>query len=124
MWDARPEQLKAYWTGRNVAVREAAGTLARFADKTGTVRTVNMNGRALVEWAGPDETWYDLDPAALVEVEPAPDAPPPTRPAVGEEPTKTKKEPKAVPTKPATTGGGKSKLSVLELARRQGAAKG
>ena len=125
MWDARPEELKRRWTGRAVRVRDAAGPLARFAGRVGRVRTVNMNGRALVQFEGPDETWFDLDPRALIEVEPpAPAAvPPPVRPAVGEEPTSEPTPPKAVPADPRVTDGGKTKLSVLELARRQGAAK-
>ena len=124
MWDARPEQLKAYWTGRTVQVRAGGVRLERFAGRTGRVRTVNMNGRPLVQFAGPDETWYDLDPAVLVEVEEAPDVPSPVRPAVGEEPTTKPTPAKAVPSEPKQTPGGKSKLSVLDLARRQGAAKG
>ena len=122
MWDARPERLKAHWTGRTVAVRDPAGPLARFAGRVGTVRTVNMNGRALVQFAGDDETWYDLDPRVLEEAEaPAEAVPPPVRPAVGEEPkgergSKTHAKPQAM------SAGGK-KLSVLEMARRQGAAK-
>ena len=122
MWDARPEALKAHWTGRAVKVREPVGKLARFAGRTGTVRTVNMNGRALVQFAGDDETWYDLDPRALVEVQPTPETPPPVRPAVGEEPRGTSKG--AAHAKPQAADAGGKKLSVLELARRQGAAKG
>ncbi|MFH5804103.1 hypothetical protein [Alienimonas sp. DA493] len=132
MWDARPEELKARWTGRAVAVRSAAavGPLARFRGRTGRVRTVNMNGRALVQFDGADETWFDLDPAAL---EPAPetaDTPPPVRAAVGEEPqgepapgALEKPPAKMRPQTPAAAKaeGGK-KLSVLELARQQGAA--
>ena len=119
MWDARPEALKTHWTGRTVAVRDAAGTNARFAGRVGRVRTVNMNGRALVQFAGDDETWYDLDPRDLVETaEPAEEAPPPVRPAVGEEP-----KPDPADAKPRAVSNGGKKLSVLELARRQGAAK-
>ncbi len=78
-----------------------------------------MNGRALVQFDGADETWFDLDPAALEEVEPTPETPPPVRPAVGEEPG-AKPAPNA-PAEPPATGG--KPLSVLEMARRQGAAK-
>ena len=125
MWDARPEQLKTYWTGRTVSVRSdyamTPGPLKRFAGLVGRVRTVNMNGRALVQWDGPDETWFDLDPAVLKEVEPKPETPPPVRPAVGEEPKAAPHPP--APAKPRAGDGGGKKLSVLELARRQGAAK-
>ena len=122
MWDARPEALKAHWTGRTVAVREPTGVRARFAGRVGRVRTVNMNGRCLVQFAGDDETWYDLDPRDLAETAEVPEAtPPPVKPAVGEEPkNQTAADPSVTPK--AAAGGGK-KLSVLELARRQGAAK-
>ncbi|MEM9703634.1 MAG: hypothetical protein AAF907_14440 [Planctomycetota bacterium] len=84
MWDAAPERLKQHWTGRRVIVRvdQAVGTLARFAGLKGTVRTVNMNGRALVQFDGKDETWFDLDPRALEEAAAEPDPPPkPDKPA-------------------------------------------
>ena len=122
MWDARPEALKAYWTGRAVAVREPTGMRARFAGRVGRVRTVNMNGRCLVQFTGDDETWYDLDPRELVETEaPAEKTPPPVRPAVGEEPKgePAPARPAGSPAKPADA----KKLSVLELARMQGAAR-
>jgi len=126
MWDARPEQLKARWTGRVIAVRSeaAVGPLARFAGLRGRVRTVNMNGRALVQFDGADETWFDLDPAALEEAPVTPDTPSPVEPAVGEEP-KVQAVPKAPAKSQAADGGEtpKKKLSVLELARQQGAAK-
>lgn len=124
MWSDRPEQLKAHWTGRPVAVRPdaAVGSLARFAGLTGRVRTVNMNGRALVQFDGRDETWFDLDPAALEEVpEAAPPDAPPVEPAVGKEPkTAPPAERPAAGDPPPKPG---RILSVLELARRQGAAK-
>ena len=123
MWDARPERLKAYWTGRAVRVTAPGPRFERFAGRTGTVRTVNMNGRPLVQFSGVDETWYDLDPAVLEEVEPTPETPPPVRPAVGEEPTTKPTPPKAAPSNPKLSADGNAKLSVLELARRQGAAK-
>ncbi|QDT17298.1 hypothetical protein [Alienimonas californiensis] len=133
MWDARPEELKTEWTGRAVAVRAAAavGSLARFRGRTGRVRTVNMNGRALVQFDGADETWFDLDPAALEPVTETPETPPPVRAAVGEEP-KGAPAPGALDNPPAKmrpetpaqakAEGGK-KLSVLELARQQDAAR-
>ena len=122
MWDARPEALKREWTGRSVAVREPVGPLARFAGRAGRVRTVNMNGRALVQFAGDDETWYDLDPRDLVETAEVPDeTPPPVRPAVGEEPGAGAGS--KAPAKPQAASAGGKRLSVLEMARRQGAAK-
>ena len=122
MWDARPEALKAFWTGRTVAVREPTGVRARFAGRVGRVRTVNMNGRCLVQFAGDDETWYDLDPRDLAETAEVPEqTPPPVKPAVGEEPKGVPESKR--PAKPQAAKDGGKKLSVLELARRQGAAK-
>jgi hypothetical protein len=60
------ERLKSEWTDKYVVVDSPAPELARFANATGTVRTVNMNGRCLVEFDQFNNIgWYDIDPAAL-----------------------------------------------------------
>jgi hypothetical protein len=60
------ERLKSEWTDRYVVVNSSAPELARFVNSTGTVRTVNMNGRCLVEFDQFNNTgWYDIDPSAL-----------------------------------------------------------
>ena len=60
------ESLKSEWTDKYVVVRSSAPELARFSRTTGIVRTVNMNGRCLVEFDQFNNTaWYDIDPACL-----------------------------------------------------------
>lgn len=60
------ERLKSEWTDKYVVINSSAPELARFAHATGTVRTVNMNGRCLVEFDQFNNIgWYDIDPAAL-----------------------------------------------------------
>ena len=56
------EQLKQEYTDKYVVVDESRPELRRFNGMTGTVRTVNMNGRALVEFdAYLNIGWYDID---------------------------------------------------------------
>lgn len=108
------EKLKAKLTDRFVVVDPSIAELKRFAQWTGKVRTVNMNGRALVEFDGPvDIGWYDIDPAFLTVV----DAPVKRAPASHEAPAKAATPAPAPADKPA--GG----VSPLEAARAQGAAK-
>lgn len=67
------EQLRAQHTDQYVAVDPDRPELARFAGRTGQIKTVNMNGRALVQFQGADRAWYDIDLAHLKPAEkPAP----------------------------------------------------
>lgn len=60
------ESLKSEWTDKYVVVSSPAPELARFSRTTGIVKTVNMNGRCLVEFDQFNNTaWYDIDPACL-----------------------------------------------------------
>ncbi len=60
------ERLKAEWTDRYVVIDSPAPELARFARATGQVKTVNMNGRCLVEFDQFNNIgWYDIDPSCL-----------------------------------------------------------
>ena len=60
------ERLKAEWTDKYVVIERPAPELVRFARATGLVKTVNMNGRCLVEFDQFNNTgWYDIDPAYL-----------------------------------------------------------
>jgi hypothetical protein len=60
------ERLKADWTDKYVVIDSPAPELARFAQATGLVKTVNMNGRCLVEFDQFNNTgWYDIDPRVL-----------------------------------------------------------
>ncbi len=56
------EKLKTEYTDKYVIVDQERPELCRFNGLTGTVRTVNMNGRALVEFDGFENIgWYDID---------------------------------------------------------------
>ena len=56
------DKLKKEYTDKFVAVDEQCPELRRFGGMTGVVKTVNMNGRALVQFEGRNNTgWYDID---------------------------------------------------------------
>ena len=63
------ENLQQQYTGRHVRVALQRPELARMAGKLGTIRSVNRSGRALVQFEGADEAWYDIDPDFLSVVE-------------------------------------------------------
>jgi hypothetical protein len=117
---ALAEQLKKEWTDKYVVVDEKTPELKRFAGLTGTVKTINMNGRALVEFDGPvDIGWYDIDPSFLKVVsEPQKKK----SPAEHAKPASAAAAPKAAAAAEAAKPAGEKKLSPLELARQQGAA--
>jgi len=111
------EKLKQDLTDKYVVVDAHVPELARFEGHVGQVKTVNMNGRALVEFdAWSNIGWYDIEPSYL-KVVPKPE---PTA-AAGKPAAKA-----AAPAKAASTAqapAGEKKLSPLEMARLQGAAK-
>ena len=107
------ERLKTEWTDRYVVVDSLAPELARFSKATGLVKTVNMNGRCLVEFDQYNNIgWYDIDPSFL-KIVPKP-LPKPVEPKAA----KTDAPPKPAPTSkaatPAATSGVK-KPSVAEI---------
>ncbi len=56
------EQLKRAFTDKYVVVDATRPELARFRNATGLVKTVNMSGRALVEFDQFDNiAWYDIE---------------------------------------------------------------
>ena len=56
------EKLKSEYTDKYVVVDDSLPELKRFTGQTGMVRTVNMNGRALVEFdAFANIGWYDIE---------------------------------------------------------------
>src|SRR5262249_51832435 len=64
------EKLKSQFTDKYVVVKQGVPELRRFVSLTGRVKTVNMSGRALVEFDGPvDIGWYDIDPQYLTVVD-------------------------------------------------------
>jgi len=111
------EKLKRDLTDKYVVVVAAVPELMRFDGHVGQVKTVNMNGRALVEFdAWNNIGWYDIE-LDYLKVVPKPEA---TAEAKQPE-AKREAAPKAVPAAPVS---GEKKLSPLEMARMQGAAKG
>lgn len=110
------QQLQRQLTDKYVLVRDGVPELRRFQGLTGTVKTVNMNGRALVQFDGPvDIGWYDIDPAYLQVV----DQPLPRKKTAEHE---AKPAPKGAEA-PAAAKAVPSGKSPLDLIRQQGAAK-
>jgi hypothetical protein len=139
------EQLKRQYTDQYVVVDERRPELARFRGATGQVKTVNMNGRALVQFEDyiANIGWYDID-LEFLKVVPKPDpaavapaAKParaaPAKPSEGEAAAKAKSAAKApaakapaakapaakaaAPAKPAATGGKMDTAAILAAAR-------
>jgi hypothetical protein len=76
-------KLQAEYIDKYVVVDEHRPELQRFCGLTGRVKTINMNGRALVQFDGRNNiAWYDIEIDYLRVV----DAPPP--PPVEEAPAK------------------------------------
>jgi hypothetical protein len=114
------ERLKAEYTDKYVVVDETRPELRRFAQMTGTVKTVNMSGRALVQFdAESFEGWIDIDVDYLKVV----DAPPPKPEKSADK--KTAKPTAAKPTaakKPAAKAAAGSSVNDILAAARAGAA--
>src|SRR4051794_11022735 len=123
MFADKIEQMKLDFTDKYVLVDATRPELARFRDVVGRVKTVNMNGRALVEF---DEYhlnigWYDIAPEFLKVV----DKPPPKEKKVEAKKPAAKAEAKPAAAKPATPaakGGKPSVAEMLAAARAGGAA--
>jgi hypothetical protein len=123
------EKLKQQWTDKYVVVDSDRPELRRFEGQTGTVKTVNMSGRALVQFEAYNNIgWYDiaLDYLKVIDQPLAKDAKP-------KEDKHSKAEPKAAPAKkpaaekPAAKpaeGGKKSVADILAAARAPKAAAG
>jgi hypothetical protein len=94
------EELKKKYTDKYVVVDRERPELARFRDTYGTVRTVNMSGRALVEFADYHLNigWYDIDPSYLKLI----DQPPPPKPKEAPAKEPAAKKPAG---EPASAGG-------------------
>ena len=65
------EKLREQYAGKRVMVDARRPELMRLANVPGRVVTVNCNGRALVQFEGPDPSWHDIDPTYL-RLEPSP----------------------------------------------------
>ena len=102
------ENLKNAYTDKNVIVDADRPELGRFQGLIGTVKTVNMSGRALVEFDGRRNIgWFDIDVDFLKLVDkPAAVASPVASPAA-KKPAAAKKQ-AAAPTDP-------SKMNVADM---------
>ncbi len=109
------ERLKRDYTDKFVKVTGSRPDHARFVGSVGQVKTVNMNGRALVEFAEHhrDIGWYDIDLDFLKVV---------TKPTATE--PETKAAAKRTVSAPAAKQATGKKLSPLEILRQQGAKRG
>jgi len=123
------ERLKSEWTDKYVVIDSAAPELARFARSTGQVKTVNMNGRCLVEFDQYNNTaWYDVDPSCL-KVVPKP-LPRPAEPKekaakpAAPKPAKEAAKPAATGDKKPAAAGGKKPSTADILAAARGKAGG
>jgi hypothetical protein len=128
MFPTTAEALKSQYTDKYVKVDASRPELARFRDVVGQVKTVNMNGRALVEFLDYHLNigWFDIDVNSLTVVEA-----PSKNVTAKAEPKRAHDKPgsKAAPTSGAkqvadakvAPAGGEKKLSPLEMARMQGA---
>lgn len=107
------EQLKRDFTDKYVVVDAERPELRRFEGQTGVVKTVNMNGSALVEFDGLNNIgWFDIGLDYLKVVD---------KPLPKEEPKKApakkaaKPAAKAAKKEPAKAAGGGAKMSVAEM---------
>lgn len=78
MFTDQIESMKRQFTDKYVVVDAAQPELARFRDIVGRVKTVNMSGRALVEFDDYhlNTGWYDIDLDFLKVVDKPPPKPP------------------------------------------------
>src|SRR6476660_2052069 len=103
MFADKIEQMKRDFTDKYVQVDATRPELARFRDVVGRVKTVNMNGRALVEFDDYHLNigWYDIAPEYLKVV----DKPPPKAPKTEAKKAPAAKAPAPDAKKPAAAPG-------------------
>jgi hypothetical protein len=121
------EQMKRDYTDKYVLVDATRPELARFRDVVGRVKTVNMSGRALVEFDDYHVNigWYDIDPEFLKVVDQPPPKPLKTeaKKAAPKAVPAAKEKPAVKPASPAAKGGRPSVADMLAAARGGGAGK-
>jgi len=121
------ERLKSEWTDKYVVIDSPAPELARFAAATGIVKTVNMNGRCLVQFDQYNNTgWYDIDPSCLKVVPkplpmPAESKPKAAAPAKTAAAKTAAPKPDAKPDAKPAASGKPSTADILAAARGTGA---
>ena len=116
------EELKRDYTDKYVVVDDSRPELKRFSSLTGVVKTVNMNGRALVEFDGFENIgWYDIELDFLKVVDkPQPPPEPEKKAAPAKKAAAKSKSVEKSAEKPASkqpTGGGMSVDDILAAAR-------
>ena len=111
------DKLKREYTDKYVVVDNSRPELRRFDGQTGLVRTVNMNGRALVEFDAYENIgWYDIDIDFLKIIDkPLPKPEPKEQPA--KKPAAKKPAAKKAESKKAPAAGGMSVEEMLAAAR-------
>jgi hypothetical protein len=109
------DELKQKYTDKYVVVDGQQPELARFRDTYGTVKTVNMSGRALVEFADYHLNigWYDIDTSYLKVVDQPP--PPKVKEAPAKAPAAKKEVPAQAAAKPAAKPAGAGKQSTADI---------
>ncbi len=124
MFAEQIEKMKRQYTDKYVVVDATRPELARFRDVVGRVKTVNMSGRALVEFDDYHLNigWYDIDPDFLKVVDkPPPKAPKPeVKKSAPKGQVEVKPQAKAVPT--AAGKAGKPSVADILAAARAGKA--
>ena len=113
------EELKREYTDKYVVVDDTKPELRRFKNQTGQVRSVNMSGRALVQFDAYENIgWYDIEIDFLKVV----DKPLPKEETAKKKPAaKAKTEDKPKPAVPAAGG---AKMSVADMLAAARGAKG
>lgn len=114
MLPERVEKLRLEYTDQYVVVEGDSPELIRYRGKLGQVRTINLNGRALVEFEG-DRSRYDLELDYLKVV----DKPKPKQPPAKADKVKAAAAKPAAPKPDEAKAEPKEKLSELELARQK-----
>jgi hypothetical protein len=122
MFAEQIEKAKRDYTDKYVVVDATRPELARFRDVVGRVKTVNMSGRALVEFDDYHLNigWYDIDPEFLKFV----DKPPPKEKKVEAKKAApaAKEKPAAKPAAAAPAKAGKMSVAEMLAAARGGGA--
>ncbi len=112
----RIEKLKRDYTDKYVVVDRSRPELMRFRQRTGQVKTVNMSGRALVEFNGHNDIgWYDIEIDFLKVVDKPDESD--SKPAAKKAPKKplAEKEPSPLEKARAEKAGGKPKMSTADI---------
>jgi hypothetical protein len=122
------DRLKSQYTDKYVIVAVDRPELKRFHGLTGTVKTVNMSGRALVEFDGNNNIgWFDIDPVFLKVIDqplPKPEekSKKEAKPAAkAEKAAPAKAAPEKAAAKPAAAAGGAKSVADILAAARTGA---